>query len=59
MFSITLSEDIKLKISITKGITIYVYCSNGITLRNTFSARKTANYFNVSKNTILYYTKNR
>jgi len=43
MFGTTHNEDTKLKISIARGITIYVYCSDKSTLLYTFTyARKAA-----------------
>jgi|ERR1700761_5650202 len=53
------SIETKAKMSATRGTTIYVYDSKGVTLLNTFtSARKTAEYFNTYNKTILNYCSN-
>lgn len=53
-----LSEETKEKISLIKGTKIYVYSSNNVELINTFnSARKAAEFFSVSKDTIIKYAK--
>lgn len=53
------STETKAKMSATRGTTIYVYDSKGVTLLNTFtSARKTAEYFNTYNKTILNYCSN-
>lgn len=53
------STETKNKISITSGQIVYVYSSDNSTLINTFnSARKTAEFFDCSKDTILKYVKN-
>lgn len=58
MFDKSHSVETKIKMSAIKGTIIYVYDSQG-SLVNTFnSARKAAEYFDVSKNTIIKYAKN-
>lgn len=53
-----LSEDTKAKISLIKGTKIYVYSSNNSELINSFSsARKAAEFFSVSKDTITKYAR--
>jgi len=48
----------KIKMSIAKGTTIYVYSNDGITLMNTFtSAREAAKFFNVEHGSILRNAK--
>lgn len=55
----TLSEDTKSKISLALGNKIYVYSSDNSKLINTFSsARKAAEFFSVSKDTITKYARN-
>jgi len=53
------SSETKAKLSEIQGTTIYVYSPDKITLINSLSsARKAAEEFNVSKDTILKYAKN-
>jgi group I intron endonuclease len=55
----THSSESLAKMSLAKGSTIYVYSIEDFTLINTFiSSRKAAEFFCVSKDTILNYTKN-
>jgi group I intron endonuclease len=52
------TESAKLAISIAKGTTIYVYCSDKSTLLYTFiSAKKAGEFFNCCHKTILKYAK--
>lgn len=56
LFSISFSAETKMKISISKGILIFVYNNKELTLINIFSsANKVGEYFNVSYHTILRY----
>jgi hypothetical protein len=59
MFDKQHSLETKAKMSAVKGTNIYVYSSDKSTLINIFSsANKAAEYFSVSKATILSYCKN-
>lgn len=59
MFDTTRSEEMKAKLSEIHGTTIYIYSPDKITLINSLSsARKAAEEFNVSKDTILRYVRN-
>lgn len=55
-----LSDEVKLKLSIAKGTTIYIYSSDGKTLINTFSsARKASEFFGTNHHNILNHAKNK
>lgn len=59
MKGIAKTEEHKAKISIAKGVRIYVYSSNKCTILNSFSSsRKAAEFFKCSHPTINIYVKN-
>jgi len=58
LFNKNHSNETKVKMSIAKGTTIYVYPTDKFKLENKFtSARKAAEFFNVDKDTVIRYTK--
>lgn len=59
MFGKVLSDEAKLKMSIAKGTTIYLYTQDKSQLINTFtSARKAAEFFKTTHRVILNHAKN-